>query len=202
MIILDVEQGTQEWKDARLSLPTASRFSEVITSKGEISKSRESLMWELIEERISGVSKKTFVSEDMKRGTALEPEAGIFFEMTTGIKMDKVGLCYFDENKRFGSSPDGLNQKIKSGLEIKCPSLKVHWQDLEKGVLPTKHFHQVQGNLYVTGMDCWHYFSYYPGIKPLHVVVERDEIWIAKLSKILDDFVAELDETYKLIVKA
>lgn len=26
--------------------------------------------------------------------------------------------------------------------------------------------------------------------------VERDEIWIAKLSKALDDFIVELDETY------
>lgn len=195
MIILDVEQGTSEWDAARLTLPTASRFKEIITSKG-VASSSDKYMWELVEEKFTGVRKKSFASEDMKRGTRLEPEARSFFGMFTRIKMDKVGFCYYDENKRFGSSPDGINIDRGEGLEIKCPSLKVHYYDLKKGVMPTEHIHQVQGNMYVTGMERWHYFSYYPEMEPLHIIVERDEIWIAKLGKILDEFVIELDKTF------
>jgi hypothetical protein len=63
--------------------------------------------------------------------------------------------------------------------------------------LPTAYFHQVQGSLYITGYDRWHFFSYFPGFRPFHIIIERDEIWIAKLSKLLDEFTLELNETYE-----
>lgn len=207
MIILDVEQGTKEWEDARIALPTASRFSEIITTEGVLSASRDKLIWELVEEKITGVKKKTYKNADMQRGNDLEPEAVAYFELITGLKVDRVGLCYENESKKHGCSPDGLiglsedRRSTDEGLEIKCPSLKVHWDYVKKGVLPTEHFTQVQGCMKETGAERWHFLSYFPGIEHLHVIVERDETWIAKLGKALDDFVTELDETYKMLIE-
>lgn len=207
MILLDVEQGTPEWDDGRLAIPTASKFKEVITTKGVLSASRNKLLWELVEEKITGVKKKTYKSAAMQRGSDLEPEAVAYFELITGLKVDRVGICYENEHKKHGCSPDGLiglstdRRSTDEGLEIKCPSLEVHWDYVTKGVLPTEHFTQVQGSMKETGAKRWHFLSYFPGIKHLHVIVERDEIWIAKLGKALDDFVIELDETYKLLTE-
>lgn len=207
MIILDVEQGTKEWGDARIALPTGSRFSEIITTKGALSASSDKLIWELVEERITGVKKKKYKSADMQRGNDLEPEAVAYFELITGLKVDRVGLCYENEHKKYGCSPDGLiglaanRLSTDEGLEIKCPSLKVHWDYVTEGILPTEHFTQVQGCMKITGAERWHFLSYFPGVKHLHLIVPRDEIWIAKLGKALDDFVVELNETHKLLIE-
>jgi hypothetical protein len=213
MKILDVEQGTQEWMAARVSIPSASVFDKIITTKGETSKSRQKLLYQLAGEKVIGSKEESYTNAAMQRGIELESEARLLFQMATGLEVSQVGMCYYDERKDRSCSPDGiiLEQEtfaddfptIKGGLEIKCPSLAVHVEYLLGKKLPTAYFQQVQGSMYITGLDRWHFVSYYPGMELLHIVVERDEIWIAKLSKILDDFVvAELDETYKLIVKA
>jgi hypothetical protein len=154
-------------------------------------------MYELIEQRVLGPRNKTFSSKRMDDGTEREPEARAFFSLYTGLMVDEVGLCYYDERRDRGASPDGLIRGKKEGLEIKCPSLFTHKEYLEGNKLPTEHIQQVQGSLYITGYDRWHFLSYFPGIKPFHIIVDRDEIWIAKFSKILDEFVEELDEVHK-----
>ena len=40
MIILDVEQGSRAWIEARLGIPTASEFSRIVTPGGKLSASR------------------------------------------------------------------------------------------------------------------------------------------------------------------
>jgi hypothetical protein len=196
MIILDIEQGTPEWDNARIGIPSASVFEKIYTSTGKISGQREKLLQQLAEERILNRKKNGYSGGSMQRGTELEPEARSFFQLTTGQEVEQVGLCYLDDRKDRSCSPDGLMQIEKEGLEIKCPELAAHYEYLKAGVLPTKYFVQVQGSMYITGFEKWHFLSYYPGMKPLHIVVERDEIWIAKFSKALDDFNIELDELY------
>lgn len=198
MIVLDCEQGTRKWKDAHIGIPTSSIFSQIATTKGVASDSQNKLLWKLVEEKFTGIKEDTYASADMRRGTKLEPEARIFFQMITGLDVTQVGMCFADEKKKYGCSPDGLPGEDE-GLEIKCPSLKVHMEYLEAKKLPTAYFSQVQGSLYITGRERWHFFSYFPGIKPFHIVVERDEIWIAKFSKILASFIEELEATYKLL---
>lgn len=197
MIVLDdVEQGSQEWKDARVSIPSASVFDKLITSKGDVSKSRQKLLYQLAGEKIIGVKEEGYTNGAMQRGIELEPEARLLFEMMTGLEVKEVGLCYFDERKDRSCSPDGIMEIEQEGLEIKCPELATHVEYLIGNKLPTKYFQQVQGSMYITGFEKWHFLSYYPGMKPFHTVVERNEMWIAKLSKVLDDFVAELEETH------
>ena len=197
MIILDVEQGTDEWAQARVGMPSASVFDKLITSKGDASKSKQKLLYQLAGEKIIGAKEEGYTNGAMQRGIEMEPEARALFELMTCLKVQEVGMCYFDERKNRSCSPDGLIVGEPEGLEIKCPSLAVHVEYLIGKKLPTAYFQQVQGSMYITGLERWHFFSYYPGMKPFHIVVERDEMWIAKLSKILDDFVVELEETTK-----
>ncbi|MCK5610002.1 YqaJ viral recombinase family protein [Candidatus Pacearchaeota archaeon] len=204
MIILDVEQGSDEWFQARVGVPSASIFDKIVTSKGVLSTSKQKLIYKLAGERVIGAKEEGYTNGAMQRGIELEPEARSLFELITGKNVTEVGLCYHDERKDRSCSPDGLvetGMTLMEGLEIKCPELQTHVEYLIGNKLPTKYFQQVQGSLYVTGFDRWHFMSYYPGMKPLHVIVERDEIWIAKLSKALDDFVVELDETHKLLIE-
>ena len=52
MIIHNVAQGTQKWLDLRKGIPTCSRFDEIVTPAGELSKSAPKYMQHLLAERI------------------------------------------------------------------------------------------------------------------------------------------------------
>ena len=204
MIIADFEQMSPEWFAARVGIPSASVFDKLITSKGALSTSRQKLIYKLAGERVLGEKEEGYTNGAMQRGIELEPEARSLFELITDLEVKEVGLCYYDERKDRSCSPDGLvetKMTLMEGLEIKCPELATHIEYLLGNKLPTKYFAQVQGSMYITGLEKWYFMSYYPGVKPLIVEVMRDEMWIAKLDKALNDFVIELDETHKLLIE-
>ena len=204
MIIEDFEQGSSEWFAARCGIPSASIFDKLITSKGALSTSRQKLLYKLAGEKVLGEKEEGYTNGAMQRGIELEPEARSLFELITEKEVKEVGLCYYDERKDRSCSPDGLvetGMTLMEGLEIKCPELATHVEYLMGKKLPTKYFAQVQGSMYITGLEKWYFMSYFPSMKPLIIEIVRDEIWIAKLSKALDDFVIELDETHKLLIE-
>lgn len=204
MVILDCKQNSPEWFAARAGIPSASVFDKLITSKGALSTSRQKMLYKLSGERVLGEKEEGYTNGAMQRGIELEPEARALFELITGLEVKEVGLCYYDKRKDRSCSPDGLietGMTLMEGLEIKCPELATHVEYLISNKLPTKYFAQVQGSMYITGLEKWYFMSHFPGMKPLIIEVERDEIWIAKLDKALNDFVIELDETYKLLIE-
>lgn len=197
MIILDCEQGSETWFSARAGIPTASGFSKIVTTKGAPSKQAEKYMLRLAGERILGKPEETFQSSAMQRGVELEEEAREYFEFTQGVEVQQVGLCYKDETRSVSCSPDGLLEE--SGLEIKCPLISTHIGYILKGKLPTDYFCQVQGSMYVTGFDSWWFLSYYPGLDPLLLKIERDPIFIGKLHGAIQKFNEELEATFNKI---
>ena len=50
MIVLDHDQGSTEWIEARLGIPTASGFHRIITPTGKLSASRDAYEGELLAE--------------------------------------------------------------------------------------------------------------------------------------------------------
>jgi len=194
MIISDIPQGTPEWLALRAGLPTASNFDKIVTSKGEVSKSRVKYMYQLAGESITGVKEDVYQNAIMARGSEMEAEARNLYELATGKQVQTVGLCYHD-SKMYGCSPDGL---IGDGLiEIKCPTLAVHVEYLLNGTLPVAYFQQVQGQLLVTGKDWCDFVSYYPAMRLLIVRVERDNAFIKILQKELNAFCDELQTIIK-----
>ena len=192
MIIIDYEQYSPEWWTEKLGKPSASCFDKIVTMKGDPSKQAKNYLYQLAGERIVGGKVETYTNAAMERGLKLEPEARSLFEIVKEVEVKQVGLVYFNDEKRFSCSPDGLLQN--SGLEIKCPLIHTHVSYVLGGTLPSDYFQQVQGSMLVTGFSSWWFMSYFPGLPPFIIVVQRDDKFCAALKVALDDFCEELDQ--------
>lgn len=184
-------QGSAEWLQIRKGRPTASRFDEIVTPTGLPSKSANGYIRELIGECFCPDFQTWGGNAATDRGQELEPVAREAFSKRTGLTIEQVGFIIGDDNVS-GCSPDSLvavDGKHVAGVEIKCPAPKAHVNYVLDGVLPAIYTPQVHGSMAVTGLSKWHFFSYFPGMKPLHVIVQRDE-YTAKVETALKDFVA------------
>lgn len=197
MKIIEAEQRSNEWFKARLGIPTASCFSHIITTLGKPSTQRTKYMYKLAGERVAQSSEEGYQNAAMLRGIELEEEARKFYELTSNAQVKQVGFCLSDCG-RYGASPDGLVED-KGQIEIKCPSLAVHVSYLMDGSLPSDYFQQTQGQLLVTGREWSDFISYYPGIKPLKVRVQREEKFLKCLESELNMFCDELETVIKRI---
>lgn len=195
LITLDCEQGSEEWLAARLGIPTATGFENIVTATGKKSASYIKYMAELIEESILG-SGDTFKSGFMERGNQLEPQARAAYEFLTGNDVIQVGGVYLNENRDVMVSPDGLIPSLKKGLEIKCPKMSTHIRYLLEGGVPAEYVIQVQANLWVTGYETWDFVSYCPEYQKQTLYLftaERDE----KLMKAFDEHIPQFVKTLK-----
>lgn len=202
-IIRDLQQGSEEWKRIRKGKPTASRFSDIITAaKGDISKSAKGYMRELIGEAFAPDFEYFSGNAATERGKALEPEARRMFADMYQTTVEEVGFVIADDGI-CGCSPDGLILDAAgepcAGLEIKCPSPKVHVGWVLDGGLPDDYKQQVHGNMAVTGLTEWHFFSYFPGLQPHHVLVGWDD-YTEKLKESLASFVSEYRTQFSIAI--
>jgi putative phage-type endonuclease len=193
IIIDDIEQGTDEWHALRVGNPGASGMDKIITSQGKSSTQRQKYLYQMAGETITGEKAESYQNAHMSRGTALEPEAREMFEFIHG-PVEQCALIYPDERKLYHASPDGIMLDQKTGLEIKCPSLPVHVEYLDKGKLPTAYKIQVQSSMMVTGWPAWFFVSYYPGMKPLILKIERDEALIKQIQDAVEKFCEDLQK--------
>ena len=186
-------QGSDEWLAERAGKVSASNFAKIFTTKGALTtgETRKKYLYQLAGERITGVPEETFKNFDMQRGNDLEPDARDAFERLSGEFVYQVGMIYLNERKLISCSPDGLVGDVQ-GLEIKCPKLSTHVGYLVDGKLPADYIQQVQGSLMVSGRDQWHFLSYHPAVKEFHILVERDEKYIALLREAVESFDAEV----------
>jgi predicted phage-related endonuclease len=191
MRIIECEQGTPEWLQARLGVPSASSYSKLVTTTGKSSAQAEAYINQLVAERITGEATVFHVTEPMARGVELEPEARFRYEMETGNLVRQVGFLMHD-TLQAGASPDGLVGE-NGGLEIKCPSPATHVEYLRDGNLPSKYIQQVQGCLWISGRDWWDFMSYHPKMEPLIVRVFRDEEFIKALECAVIDAVKVIE---------
>ena len=195
LITLDCEQGSEEWLAARLGIPTATGFENIVTATGKKSASYIKYMAELIEESILGGG-DTFKSGFMERGNQLEPQARAAYEFLTGNDVIQVGGVYLNEDREVMVSPDGLIPSLKKGLEIKCPKMSTHIRYLLEGGVPAEYVIQVQANLWVTGYETWDFVSYCPEYQKqtLYLFTDaRDE----KLMKAFDEHIPQFVKTLK-----
>ena len=193
LIILDCEQNSESWFEARRGIPTASEFSTIIAkgrTKGEPSVTRRKYLLTLAGQILTGEVVKAWEgNEHTERGHALEDEARQLYAFQRDADPQLVG---FMRRGRVGASPDSMVGD--SGLvEIKTKLPHIQLDVLENDRLPPEHVAQVQGQLLVSGREYCDFVSYWPKL-PLFVKrVERDEPYIAMLSQAIDDFLGELD---------
>ncbi len=193
MIALNVRQGSSEWLDARLGLPTASAFHNLITPRTrQPSKSADRYLHRLLAEHQLGRPLDDASSLWMERGNEMEQEAVRLYEFQHDIDTEVVGFVLRDDG-RVGCSPDRFVGD-NGILEIKVPSAEVHAGYLMGVSLEDVYRPQVQGMLWVCERQWADLMAYNPEMRPALVRVERDEEFIEALAEIVDSFVVRLDE--------
>lgn len=202
MKIHEVEQGSVDWEILRSGKVTASEMDALITPLGAIRKGempKTYLAGKLAERWIGGPLPSLYEIFDIEQGRLLEERARPAFTLHTGIEVDTVGFIETDDGNA-GCSPDALIGRT-SGVEIKCPRLETHIGYLLAGELPRQYVAQVQGSMFVTGFERWHFFSYRHSFPPLHVVVERDEKFQEALGEAIETFTEKLGVAWARLVE-
>ena len=205
MIILNLPQGSTEWLYGRAGVATASRFCDARARLTRASKNGKAgdpagkaieYAWTVAMERIADQPlDQTFETWQMRRGSTLEPEARMAYEMKTGLLAGESGLLLTND-RAFGYSSDGLVGE--DGLiEIKCPAncqkIGDIWRDPETST--DEYIDQIQGGLWITGRKWCDFVMYCPWLasvgKDLFVKrVERDDDYIEELESDLMAFKA------------
>ena len=193
MKIHDCKQGSDEWREKRLGVITASNFGKIVRASGGRSDSAIGYMYQLIAEGFLRKSQERDIShiDEVKRGIELEPHAAEAFSRIYRLNLATVGFVTRDEG-RFGCSPDRLVVGKNEIVEIKCPTAPKHLQYIDQG--PGKDYRQqVQGQMWVGGYDAVHFFSFFPGWPCVAQYTKRDNAFIAMMERELYQFAREMD---------
>lgn len=200
MVLHDVTQGSEAWKDLRLGMPTASQFSRIIrfgSKPGTVQKSDSwrPYVYELATEKVFGIRKQEFDGAAIRWGTEHEPVAADVFARAMGVELMPMGF-HTDAKGRYGCSLDRMIKGSNEAVEIKCPYVALnHVGYLIDGMKAHRfpYYAQVQGQLLVSGVDCVHFWSWYPGLPACHIKTWRDETYIGRLAEYLEEFCDDLD---------
>lgn len=170
MIIIECDQGSPEWHQARAGCITASMFDVARSKlksgpyKGQPTAAALDYAFRLAVERISGQPLDNgFETWQMKRGHELEPQARMEHEIQTGLIVQRAGFITTDDGT-FGASADGLIGE-DGGAEYKCflapDKLRAfHIDNDASGIMD-----QVQGCMWITGRKFWHVGMYCPALE-------------------------------------
>ena len=133
----NLEQGSDEWKEARSGLLTASNFGAAIGINPY--QSRQKLWAEMV-----GDAEPFTGNEMTEYGTEHEPDAIFEYESWSGNFVERTGFWVNEEYPDLGCSPDGLVGK--SGLvEAKCPFKQIPHEEI-----PAYYMAQMQGQMLIT----------------------------------------------------
>lgn len=203
-IFEDMEQGSDEWVQIRLGVPTASNFRIMMASgkDGEDSQTRARLMRQLAGEILTGRPAEGKIrTAAMERGVEMEPAARAYYERTRFVNVKRVGFIRrrLPSGGWVGCSPDGLVTERKV-LEIKTMAPDLLIERLEKGAgMPSEHRAQCQGTLWVGDLEEIDLLLFYEGMPVCpQFTIYRDETFIKQISNAVEIFEFE---TRRLVEK-
>lgn len=184
-----LEQGSDEWLEARRGIVTASTVGKLLTSTGKpaSNETARTLTDTLVTERITGRIEPVFPTRDMERGTILESFArNLYAEHYAPVT--EIGFARLDtDTYTLGASPDGLVGS-RGGIEIKCPRSRTHLATLRTEKVPAQYMAQIQACMHVLDRGWWDFISYAPGL-PLYVQrVWREKSWGEAIRKACENF--------------
>lgn len=186
--IIECEQGSEAWYQARMGVPTASRFADVL-AKGE-GKTRRAYMRQLAAEIITGDIGEQFTTPAMERGKALEAEARSLYAFISDREPRQTG---FLRNGRVGWSPDSLLGD-DGALEIKTQRADLLIETIFKDEFPSEHKAQCQGGLWVGERDWIDITIYWPRMPTFTKRAYRDDAFIQNLASEVQRFTDDLDQ--------
>jgi hypothetical protein len=157
---------------------------------------RDRYMRQLAFERTSKRPVHEIGSKSLSWGIEAEPEAKKAYEIETGTMIESAPFTVHPRHPFIGASPDFVIYGAPGGGEIKSPHDEaVHVWTLLNG-MPPDHMPQVQGNIWVAGLDFWDFCSFDPraaeGLQLYRQRIFRDDAYIDNMERLLLQFEAEL----------
>ncbi len=203
---LNLDQGSDEWKQRRRGVITGSRFRDARDKlkNGQPSKACLDYARDLARERIGGTAPGKFQNAAMRTGTEQEPFARAQYEARTGAMVDEVGFFITDDGL-FGLSPDGLVDD-DGVVEIKTMvSSDTLFTAVAEGDL-SAYMDQCLGYLWLLGRKWVDLVLWVPDLNHLAIHrITRDEDAIEKLEADLlafADLVKGYEEKLKAVLEA
>lgn len=193
--IIDCVQGSPEWYQARMKIPTASEFKTIIGIKKDAKDklTRQTYMFKLAGEIITCEPMESYSNQHMEDGKEQEDQIRRVYCLLENCDVQQVG---FLRSGRKGASPDGFVD-TNGMLEIKRQLPHILLKTIFGGEVPPEFYAQLQGNLYVGEREWIDLCVGFKSMKPFIKRVGRDENYIRMLAQAVDDFNAELDEVVR-----
>ena len=188
-----MEQGSQEWIQARLGKFTGSGISDLLVQpkKGEaISQTRHTYLLKKIGEIDTGMPSEEVFGKALDWGKEHEPLARKWYERYSGLPVEPCDFVPYCGVEYFGASPDGKvrdNHKI-GAVEIKCPYVTSN--HLEHCLIDSRdyfkkyfkdYYWQTVSEMMVLGADFTDFVSFDPrmksdaGIKIIRMDLDRED---------------------------
>ena len=210
----DLKQGSEEWHELKNAKIGGTRAKSVQVKK---SITEAVIFDEVMSERNTFFNyEEGFTSEAMQRGIDLEPLAIEEVTKETGVIFKDAG--WIGRNDYHGHSPDGISTCEKIGLEIKCPSAKVHNSYVRDNKLPLEYVWQIVNFFAMDeSIERLYFASFNPDylLMPLFLLeVTRESIIFtskkdsaivselaADLNKNVDDLILKIKQEEKVIIQ-
>lgn len=205
-IVVDAEQRSQAWMDARLGRLTGSRAGDMLTTikSGAWGASRKNLLMQLVLERVTCKSQERVVqTQAMQDGIEREADALRLYEHITGRALRVSGFLRHADLYA-GCSLDGHVGDFEEIVEVKCPQAATHWEYLRTGVVPPDYYWQCIHGLWMTGARHCDWMSFHPEfpekLRFKLVCIHRDEQAIADYGAKVRKFLTEVETEYNAVM--
>ena len=193
---MNLLQRHDEWLSDRFGKITASRVKD-ISAKPRKGKALNSIMLNLLKERLTGEVTDFYINEAMQWGIDQEPNAIASYENITGEFVVGCGLINHPTISMSGASPDGLIGK-DGLLEAKCPNTETHLNTILTQQVPDEYLPQITWQMACTGRKWCDFVSYDPRLpEQLQTVIIRvtiDDVDIDSLENEVAACNAKLNE--------
>lgn len=192
-----LEQGSPEWKLARLGHVSASGIADVMSKiKTGESATRRKYKIRLVAERLTGKPQDSFTNAAMEWGVETEPQARMAYEVSRGTFVEKTGFWIHPRIKYVGASPDGLVGE-EGLIEIKCPNTTTHLEYIWNNEVPNEYLKQMQMQMWITGRQWCDFVSFDPRLpekNQLFVIrCHRDDPLISQIENEVLGFLKEIE---------
>lgn len=171
--ILDLEQGSPQWLEARRTKIGASDAPVIMGV------SPWKTPYQLWEAKMKGDATPTNAA--MQRGHQMEPIIRMNYESATGKEFLPIVLQSIPHPWMLASL-DGISEDMHHAIEIKCAGQSDH-ECAKNGLVPDHYYPQLQHQMAVCGLDSITYISCkYDDIDDVSVInVRRDEKYIQEM---------------------
>jgi predicted phage-related endonuclease len=197
-----IPQDSKLWIPARVGNLGASQIGLAIKrTKSGWSESRQTLAFQIVAERVTGVAVDHYVTPAMQWGLDNEAGACELYEAQSGNLTHKAGWFPHPKIECLGATPDRL---IDSDglLEAKCPTTVKYIAWRKEGVVPEEHQPQMLVQLACTGRKYVDFVAFDPRIQnpKLQLFVRRFEPPQSKIAEIEEqaaEFLAYVDQLFE-----